>query len=308
MPNYTGSWTRAQQMQAIAANTWSGLPLFAFTTYTFNNASATGQNGPTLSACQAAYAGQPWLSEYFTVSPQGFQQWTVPTTGNYTIEVAGAPGGGTTNGQSARVTAGRGRDISQTIALNQGDVLVMVIGQIGARGTYAGGGGGGTFVIRSGSVLIAAGGGGGDGYYYGSYDQRGQDAQDVLSGNPSTGGAGGTGQGGGGGGAFGGDGSDATGGANGGFGGKGYSNSFVGGNAYNSPTNGVGGFGGGGGSGGGTGANAGGGGGGYAGGRGCDGGSPFTLNSLGGSCYVATGSPTYIGYNTGQGFVTITAL
>lgn len=307
MPNFTGLWTSRQQLQAVGNGTWPGLPLFTFTTFTFTNASATGQNGPTLGQCQTAYAGQTWLTEYFTVSPQGFQQWTVPVTGNYTIDIAGAPGGGKTTGPGARNPAGQGRRISQTIALNQNDVLVMVVGQSGVQGQYAGGGGGGTFVIRSGSVLIAAGGGAGDGYY-GNDDQRGADAQDVLVGNPSTGGAGGASGGGGGGGGFGGDGADGGATSSPGFGGKGYSSNFVGGNAFSSPTNGNGGFGGGGGAGGGLAANAGGGGGGYAGGVGCNGGTPFSTSTVGvgGSCYVATGSPTYVGYNSSQGFITIT--
>lgn len=312
MPNYSGLWTSRQQLQAAGNYTWPGSlapALFAFTTYTFNNAAATNKNGPTLGQCQTAYAGQPWLAAYFTVSPQGFQQWTVPQSGNYSIEVAGAPGGGKTTGPNFRVIAGQGRRISQTIDLNQGDVLVMAIGQIGEQGQYGGGGGGGTFVIRSGSVLIAAGGGGGDGYY-GDGDQMGKDAQDVLSGNPSNGGTGGTGQGGGGGGGFGGNGGPGQGGGTSGFGGSGYSSNFIGGNGYNNPVNGNGGFGGGGGAGGGQAANAGGGGGGFSGGGGCNGATPFspTTAAYGGSCYVATGSPTYLGYNTGQGFVTITAL
>lgn len=306
MPNFTGLWTSRQQLQAVGNGTWPGLSLFAFTAFTFTNAAATGATGPTLGQCQTAYAGQVWLASYFTVSPTGFQQWTVPATGNYTIDIAGATGAGTTLGSGARVTAGQGRRISQTIALTQEDVLVMVVGQIGVRGSYAGGGGGGTFVIRSGSVLIAAGGGGGDGYYGGG-DQAGRDAQDVLSGNPSTGGAGGPGGGGGGGGAFGGNGAAGIGGVGGG-GGSGYASNFVGGTGLNFPNDGNGGFGGGGGGGGGDGANAGGGGGGYSGGIGCKGSSPFSPSTaaLGGSCYVATGSPTYVGYNNSQGFITIT--
>lgn len=310
MPNFTGLWTPSQQLQAADNTAWPGSAgaLFAFTTFTFTNASATGKNGPSLANCQSAYSGQPWLTSYFTVSPNGFQQWTVPRDGNYTIEVAGAPGQGTTTGQGGRVNAGQGRRLSQTIALNRGDVLVMVVGQSGTQGTYAGGGGGGTFVIRSGSVLIAAGGGAGDGYY-GNDNQRGADAQDVLVGNPSTGGGPGILGGGGGGGGFGGNGvrGDAT--IIGGGGGSGYVSNFVGGARYSS-NEGDGGFGGGGGGGGGNGANAGGGGGGYSGGVGCNGGSPFSTATVavGGSCYVATGSPTYNGYNTSQGFIIITAV
>ena len=74
MPNFSGLWTSRQQLQAVGNGTWTGLPLFTFTTFTFTNASATGQNGPTLGQCQTAYAGEVWLSSYSFVyarSPAG---------------------------------------------------------------------------------------------------------------------------------------------------------------------------------------------------------------------------------------------
>ena len=287
--------------------------LFNFTTFNFVVPTGASANiGPTLAQCQTQYAGEPWLSSYFSVSPQGFQTWTVPATGNYEITTAGAAGGGKQSGPGARIYAGAGRIIKQTIALTMSDILVMVVGQHGTRDSYSGGGGGGSFVIRSGVPLIVAGGGGGDGYgNTGNGNQLGRDAQDVLDGNPSDGGVSGTNAGGGGGGGWGGNGQNATGAAGNypGLGGLGYSGNFVGGGTV-SADDGVGGFGGGGAAGGGSGSNAGGGGGGYAGGLGGQGGGtqPWT-RSLGGSCYVATGSPTYVGYQTsGSGYITITAV
>ena len=272
--------------------------LYSFTTFTFTNASATGATGPTLANCQTAYAGQVWLSSYFTVSPQGFQQWTVPATGNYTVTVAGAAGGGGVYPSNAAYS-GSGRIISQTLALTKNDVLILVVGQAGVQGTYTGGGGGGSFVIRSGTVLMAAGGGGGKG------NQAGSNSRDTVAGNPSTGGAAGASGGGGGGGGFGGNGGGTAGTVAGG-GGNGYSSNFTGGAGGTQNQSGAGGFGGGGGGGNGNGDIAGGGGGGYSGGDGALGVSPFTA-SQGGSCYVASGSPTYVGYQAGQGYITITA-
>lgn len=140
-------------------------PLFSFTNFTFTNASATGENGPTLTQCQTAYSGQNWLSSYFSLynNVQGYQQWTVPSTDKYFIIAAGATGGknGVRFGGMASV-------VFTTTTLNKSDQLILIIGQIGGVGstTQAAGGGGGSFVINSTNTsypLVAAGGGGGAG-------------------------------------------------------------------------------------------------------------------------------------------------
>ena len=133
----------------------------------------TGQAGPTLAqlvAAMPAWAGNTrYLSLY--ASTQGYQLLKMPVaaTCTCTITLAGARGGGET-------TAGGGKGAAFVIkvVLQEGDALLVVVGQAGvANGgvgtsTYAGGGGGGTFValVPSGSstwtkLLAAAGGGGG---------------------------------------------------------------------------------------------------------------------------------------------------
>ena len=78
---------------------WSGsascsLSLYAFTGYTFTPAGAVGASGPSLAQIRsaAATAGQTWAATYLGMSTAGVQEWTVPTTGSYTIDCVGASG------------------------------------------------------------------------------------------------------------------------------------------------------------------------------------------------------------------------
>jgi hypothetical protein len=181
--------------------------LYSFTEFTFTNAAATGRYGPTLVQCQTAYAGQVWLASYFTMSTQGYQLWTVPTTGTYRIEISGARGA-RVSGQV--YTSGRGVKVRGDISLTKGDVLTIIVGQYidspntGNASTYTGlGGGGGSFVAKSGTILIAAGGGGGASTYTSNSPQgyNGGDGLTTTSGGygdaANSLGAGGTGGGGG---------------------------------------------------------------------------------------------------------------
>jgi hypothetical protein len=99
------------------------------------------------------------------------QTWTVPSTGNYTIEAQGAGGGYSYfNGTSNTNPGGKGAKIVGTFSLTSGDVIKILVGQQGTdqpSPSRGGAGGGGTFVWKSsGSVLlITAGGGGGAGQY-----------------------------------------------------------------------------------------------------------------------------------------------
>lgn len=171
----------------------SASSLYNFTAHTFTNCGATGQDGPTLSDCKSAY-DTSWENEtdYYNIQTQGVQEWTVPSSGLYTIEVWGAIGGG---------PGGKGARMRGNFTLVKEDVFKIVVGQIGIRGglesgsdggggTSGGfGGGGGTFVYSGDSLYIAAGGGGGDAQGSG----QGLDATDQTSGVASTNGeAGGT--------------------------------------------------------------------------------------------------------------------
>ena len=129
--------------------------------YTFNNASATGRYGPSQAQVNASYSGTS-LANTVTISTQGIQQWTVPTSGNYRIIAKGAQGGGDNNG-------GKGASMQGDFALTAGQKLFIVVGQrgFGAVNSGACGGGGGSFVATgnatytTSTALIVAGGGGG---------------------------------------------------------------------------------------------------------------------------------------------------
>lgn len=123
--------------------------------FTFTNAGATGNQGPTQAQVNTAYTGTP-LAGQVTVTA-GIQFWTVPYTGQYIIEVQGAKGGGTNGGLGASMIG--------EFSLTQGQVLKILVGQQGDgltvnRNDYSGGGG--SFVAtNTNTPLIVAGGGGG---------------------------------------------------------------------------------------------------------------------------------------------------
>ena len=141
----------------------------AQTTYTFTNASAIGRVGPTAPQITAAYLATN-LNGSVTVTG-GIQSFTVPTSGLYQFNVAGAKSGD----YLASIAPGFGRIISGTYNLTAGTVLNIVVGQNGLAmknnnagyiASYASykttnaGGGGGTFVYAGTTLLYAAGGGG----------------------------------------------------------------------------------------------------------------------------------------------------
>jgi len=293
--------------------------------YSFTNAGATGTSGPTQTQVNAAYTSGNTLYNAVTAT-SGIQYWTVPYTGDYSLEVAGASGGYTPN-----AIGGRGRVIKTKIALTAGKVLKILVGQEGGRQYfttgYAGGGGGGSFVINStdNTILLISGGGGGGAQGNTSYvsTQNGVDASayNVTSGQSGTGysgswstvGAGGiNGSGGGanaGGSGGGGYSSVGTKGSYGGNAGSSFASGANGGtnlsNCGAATTNIDGGFGGGAGAGMCTSyeANAGGGGG-YSGG----GGSNSRVGAGGGGGNYFSGIYISDALNTGNGYVKITYL
>ena len=164
-------------------------------THTFTNAGATGPNGPTLSQIQSAYSSTSWASDTskLNMTTQGYQTWTVPSSGTYKFTIRGAMGG-------SGLGSGRGgysRYVIGQVALTVGEKLIFAVGQAGSRivsylshaqhsphgGHHAGSGGGGTFVVRENGgshiPLLVAGGGGGGGwltwYSQGQLNPRGQD-------------------------------------------------------------------------------------------------------------------------------------
>lgn len=292
--------------------------LFTFSSHTFTNCSATGQNGPTQAACRSAYS-TTWdeADANYTVTG-GIQKWTVPQSGSYTITAAGAVGGG---GRTAGGSAGgNGAILSGTFNLTEGSKLRILIGQAGTGNTtYNGGGGGGTFVMKetdnstTGIYVIAGGGGGGGHYTNGSTINASTttSGQSGWNGNSNTSLNNGTASG------NGGANYDRSGGGGGGLSSNGYTSVYTscstgwhgsGGNAFvNGGAGGTGNFTGGFG-GGGSGDwcywTGGGGGGGYSGGSG----GYWYGNGGGGGSYNNGSSQSGSATNNGQGYVTITAL
>jgi len=131
-----------------------------FTTATFTNASAIAHAGPTQIQLNTTYVGT--LLSGKVTSSNGIQLWTVPKTGTYRIEAYGAEGGGPYG------SGGNGAIIKGDFNLNKGEILKILVGQLG--GSYdpnirASGGGGGSFIATSINIpLIVAGGGGGANY------------------------------------------------------------------------------------------------------------------------------------------------
>ena len=307
--------------------------LYTFSNAWFNTGGATGRNGPTISQARSGLTGTPapsaWYNTYLNMTTQGYQLWTVPATGTYTIEIAGAQGTGTYGGY----TGGLGVVVRMTVQLNSGAVIGIVVGQQGvgptSTGSNAGGaGGGGSFVWKNANQeLIGAAGGGGGAANWGGNGNNGANSGYSTSGTPaiySTGGGssavGTNGNGGGytggysrqsgsgGGWLTGGTGaSGVTTGGNPGGGGT-YSSNFIGGNNYNGTYwSADGGFGGGGGGY----DTVGGGGGGYSGGpsgyyTGIGVGAAAQGGGGGGS-YLTGTSQVNVGTNIGAGYVTIAA-
>ena len=125
----------------------------------FSNLNAIGIDGPT--SLGSYYAGHDHDRQVALSS--GIQQWTVPYTGDYRIEVIGAAGGYERLINSSQYR-GRGARMIGTFRLNKGEVIQVLVGQEGGinKKSVSSGGGGGTFVVRGADTpLIIAGGGGG---------------------------------------------------------------------------------------------------------------------------------------------------
>ncbi|XP_066270894.1 E3 ubiquitin-protein ligase TRIM45-like [Branchiostoma lanceolatum] len=124
----------------------------------FTTLGATGRLGPTTLGNH--YRGHRY--EHLVTLHNGIQRFSIPETGTYIIEAAGAAAGwGPFDPNSAR---GRGAVLRGTFQLKQGEGLKILVGQEGAESESGAGvgGGGGTFVVSpSDNPLIVAGGGGG---------------------------------------------------------------------------------------------------------------------------------------------------
>ncbi|XP_044182561.1 leukocyte tyrosine kinase receptor-like [Acropora millepora] len=128
--------------------------------YIFTTLGARGAYGPTSTA---GYQGTSLEDQ--VILNKGIQRWTVPVTGSYVIEAAGASGASGANGTKL---GGLGAKMTGTFQINKGTKLKILVGQEGCTNaeyySIPGGGGGGSFVTLSDDTpLIVAGGGGGGG-------------------------------------------------------------------------------------------------------------------------------------------------
>ncbi|MBT5396634.1 hypothetical protein HOL21_00280 [Candidatus Woesearchaeota archaeon] len=132
------------------------------TIYNFSNCNNSGRLGPSLTNCTSFYNDTTLEDLVGVVS--GIQNWTVPATGTYTIEAGGARGGNST--QAVAGVGGNGSKMSGSFDLTAGEVIFIVIGQMGEDSRNPGGGGA-SYVYRDADdtlPLIVAGGGGGGSY------------------------------------------------------------------------------------------------------------------------------------------------
>ena len=130
------------------------------TSYVFTNCGKEGFDGPSQEDCDNEYEGT--LLEGMVSLNNGLQQWTVPQSGHYNIEIFGASGGDG-NFSNNSYEGGLGTKMEGQFYLNVGDIINILVGQKG-ESYQEGGGGGGTFVVDiDNNPLIIAGGGGGAG-------------------------------------------------------------------------------------------------------------------------------------------------
>ena len=130
--------------------------------YTLTNGNVTGPYPMTTLPSYNA----PFYPTNITMPTNGYQYISLIPTGTYTIKVAGAAGSSTPYNAS-----GKGAIISGNISLTVNDILIVVCGNVGTWGGGFGGGGGGgqsaVFKLLNGTgipiPLIVAGGGGGGG-------------------------------------------------------------------------------------------------------------------------------------------------
>ena len=188
-----------------ALYTWSPNP-FTFGAARLNGGGAPPEttHGDTLYGAtlqnyidKGTYSSAAWRTNtaYFKLgasgvdsAENGFQLWTVPITGTYTIKAYGASGGGlesaaTASGASSptEITyGGYGAWTQGNFNLTKGEKVLIIVGHVGRCGFVSGvtsaasGGGGGTYVLKelgassaisNASIYCIAGGGGGGRQY-----------------------------------------------------------------------------------------------------------------------------------------------
>lgn len=196
------TFPKSQLVETSTAST----QLYSFSTHTFDTCGASGRSGPNVNTCATTYqnAGAAWATStnFRQGEYSGFQQWRVPATGKYELEVVGASGG--RHLYAANLGTGsfepKGAKVVVEVELTAGDWVQFVVGQRGEdtrkgslSATFASidnagpGGGGASWVFfdkdDSEPLVVAGGGGGGT-----KNDYSGSDANfNSTSGNSAQG-------------------------------------------------------------------------------------------------------------------------
>ena len=138
-------------------------------TFNFTNCEQEGRYGPDQSQVNNVYTGSSLEGQ--VISNDGIQEWLVPYSGIYSIEVSGAQGGYSTYGY----TGGYGAMMSGEVFLESGQLIQILVGQQGGQsGQRAAGGGGGSFVAYNNTpIIVSSGGSGGGGNNYSGNGQPG---------------------------------------------------------------------------------------------------------------------------------------
>jgi hypothetical protein len=138
--------------EKIQNNSYPGL--YPFTTFTFTSLGNTGRFGPKSNT----YPGTvPWTDPSQWYIYKGSQYWTVPANGIYQVTASGAMG------------SASGRIIQGSVALYEGQVLKLIVGQVPIPGldidNVTAGAGGCSSVSTDANVPIIVGAGGDGGSF-----------------------------------------------------------------------------------------------------------------------------------------------
>lgn len=165
----SGMWVLIHAMRNREAGNWPVFvpDYFAFSSATFSSPiqsqsyrTSTTPNvnayGPTQAELQSYYNGNDATlasllsaNTYFKVPYNGYQWFTIPSTGSYTITAQGGTGGPTS------VLGRAGCKLTATFALTKGEIIWIAVGQSGSSGNASGndwcsaGGGGATTVAKA---------------------------------------------------------------------------------------------------------------------------------------------------------------
>jgi alpha-tubulin suppressor-like RCC1 family protein len=116
MPNYSGRWGLSDQMQAVAAGTWTGLPTSELWAWGYNNKGQIG-NGTIINRSSPVQVGA--LTNWSQVSAGNLDTAAVKTDGTlwaWGYNVFGAVGDGTIINRSSPVQVGALTNWSQISA------------------------------------------------------------------------------------------------------------------------------------------------------------------------------------------------